>query len=419
MDSVILFAKFPVPGRVKTRLCPPLSPEQAAEVYRAMARDCWRAARAAVGKGALVALDPEGGRLDPAWLGRGARAFRQRGADLGARMGAAFSRAFRLGSQRAAVVGSDCPELSAGELRGALRELDRADVVLGPAADGGYYLVALKSPCPGLFRDMAWSRRDVLKKTLARAKTLGLGVSLLRRRADIDTYADLKALSRRAVPRYTAAALKTVLGLWLIFSPGRLVGAELVVDRFSAERGERGLPKGWKPLLFKKIPVHTVYTLSRDEEGWFVRSASQGAASGIVKAVPASLKDYPVLSWRWRVEEAPGRGDPERKAGDDYPARVYVGFGSVFPKAINYVWDNRPHAAAEFDNPFTSRAKMVVAGGGPLGAWIEARRNVYEDYKRLFGGEPPRVSFIALMTDSDNAGGRAAAAFDDIVLSHP
>lgn len=210
MDCVVLFAKSPRPGRVKTRLCPPLTHGQAARLYRAMAVDCWRAARAAAPE-AWVALDCGAGRLEAAWLGSGVKAFRQKGADLGARMSAAFARAFRAGAAKTVVIGSDCPELSSMEIRSAFEKLDRADVVVGPAADGGYYLLALKGACPPLFEGMVWSRPDVLARTLRRATALGMRTAFLRRRSDVDTFADLKALARRHPPLQTAAALSRIL----------------------------------------------------------------------------------------------------------------------------------------------------------------------------------------------------------------
>lgn len=185
-ELVVVFAKAPVAGKVKTRLCPPLSPEQACAVYRRLARGAWRQARAS-GAETEACLDAG----SAAWLGPRARATRQGGGDLGARMSRAFARAFRGGAERVVLVGTDCPGMSARDLRIALSRLKRRDLVLGPAADGGYWLVGLRAPRPELFAAMPWSTPGVLKLTLARARKSGLTVHLLRTRRDVDTAADL------------------------------------------------------------------------------------------------------------------------------------------------------------------------------------------------------------------------------------
>lgn len=442
MRSIILFAKPPVPGKVKTRLSPPLTAGQAARVYRGMAKDCWAAARKAVGANAVIALDAKKAKPTAAWLAPKAKVLGQEGKDLGARMSAACARAFGWGASRVLILGSDCPEVTAAELKRALGRLSAVDVVLGPSADGGYYLIGLKEPQPALFIGMRWSRPDVLAKTLRRAAARGLSVALLRRRADIDTFADLSALSRRKLPRWTSAALKAMLSMLLLTAPRLGLGAEYVIDRFDGKTGEQGVPFGWKPLLFAKIPRRTFYTLGQDGNDWHVLATSDSAASAIVKEVPIALKDYPFLSWRWRVDRTIGKGDPSKKEGDDYPARLYVAFaydpgrakgwekikygllrrlyGAYPPKAVlNYVWDSRGAKGREFDNPHTERAKMIVLQTGGPGHWLSERRNVYADYKRLFGEEPPRLSFVALMADSDNTKSRCSSAFDDIVFSSP
>jgi rSAM/selenodomain-associated transferase 1 len=121
----------------------------------------------------------------------------QQGADLGARMAAATEWAFAQGATTAIVVGTDAPELSREHVALALEALTRAHVAIGPAADGGYYLIGLRRPAPALFERIPWSTPDVLTQTLARAEELGLTVAPLPLLADIDTVEDL----RRAWPR--------------------------------------------------------------------------------------------------------------------------------------------------------------------------------------------------------------------------
>jgi rSAM/selenodomain-associated transferase 1 len=115
---------------------------------------------------------------------------------LGERLHRAFSESFSEGAERIIIVGSDCPEIAAEDVRGALKELDSHDVVLGPAVDGGYWLIGLRAPHSELFREIPWSSDQVLAQTLRRARNLGLGVQLLRILADIDTEADWNAYVR-------------------------------------------------------------------------------------------------------------------------------------------------------------------------------------------------------------------------------
>ncbi len=197
MNSIIAFVKEPVPGRVKTRLCPPLSHAQAATVYSAFARDVLMALGAVPVADVEIGYDarPESGA--PAWLRDSSAWFPQHGDDLGERMNAAFERAFARGARRAVIVGSDIPDLEPGLVSDAFRFLKRHPLVLGPADDGGYYLVGLTRPCPELFRSMAWSTAEVLDQTIGRAERLGLSLELLPSRRDVDTPDDLEALRAR------------------------------------------------------------------------------------------------------------------------------------------------------------------------------------------------------------------------------
>ena len=117
----------------------------------------------------------------------------QRGEDLGARMAAAFDDAFRRGARRTAIIGTDAPSVSRERVIEAFEALDGHDVAIGPASDGGYYLLALGSPQPELFQGIAWSTPSVLAQTLERAAALRLRVRLLKPLTDVDTLADLRS----------------------------------------------------------------------------------------------------------------------------------------------------------------------------------------------------------------------------------
>lgn len=196
---VLVFARAPVPGRVKTRLVPALGAAGAARVHRALVRRTL--AVAARIPGARLELWCDGGPPHP-FLRReaarvGARVRVQRGPDLGARMDHALRQALRRRPRPAAVlVGTDCPMLDASHLEAAFRALERGgDGVLGPAADGGYVLIGLRRPCGALFRGIPWGTGEVLATTRRAAAAVGVRLRELPPRADLDRPEDWAALS--------------------------------------------------------------------------------------------------------------------------------------------------------------------------------------------------------------------------------
>lgn len=216
--------------------------------------------------------------------------------------------------------------------------------------------------------------------------------------------------------------------------------AVLEVGKFSVAAPGTKMPDGWKPLTFEKIPRHTQYELVKDEETVVVKATSQAAASGLTKEIKIDSKEYPIVRWRWKVENLLKKSDVTRKEGDDYPVRLYITyqyepdkvgfarkakyragrliFGDIPIAALNYIWDSKSPVGTFVDNAFTDFAKMIVlrSGVGGIGAWVEEERNVYEDYKKAFGEEPPMISGVAIMTDTDNTGESATAYYGDIIF---
>jgi rSAM/selenodomain-associated transferase 1 len=192
--ALIVLLKSPEVGKVKTRLAAALGAETTVDLYRALCEGMLEATTPRPGEYERLLFFAPPGAVDSvrAWL-PGSRLLPQASGDLGTRMGAAFARAFQRGAGRAALVGTDVPGISRTTVVEALGALDTADVVLGPAEDGGYYLLALKQPCPELFQGIAWSTPRVLDETVARARGAGRRVSLLARLRDIDTPDDLRA----------------------------------------------------------------------------------------------------------------------------------------------------------------------------------------------------------------------------------
>jgi hypothetical protein len=186
-----------------------------------------------------------------------------------------------------------------------------------------------------------------------------------------------------------------------------------VIDDF-----EKGMSSGWRE---KSFAGHTDYRVVAEGTGHVLQADSQDAASGLIYEVDFVPKKWPIIAWRWKIEGVLPKGDAHAKSGDDYPARLYV----VFPhwlffktRSLNYIWANRLPKGSMVPNPFTGNAMMIAVESGPgkAGRWVEERRNVIEDFRRAFGEDPPEAGAIAVMTDTDNTGGRARAWYDDIRL---
>ena len=213
------------------------------------------------------------------------------------------------------------------------------------------------------------------------------------------------------------------------------------VGKFSTAAPGENLPDGWKPLIFKKIEKHTVYTVVKDEDTAAIKAVSEASASGLTREIKINLREYPIVQWRWKVANVLQKGDVTRKEGDDYPARIYITFEydsskvGFFDKAkyetvrllygqypplaaINYIWESKAPKGTVVPNPYADQARMIVVESGTerLNQWVSEERNVYEDYKKAFGGEPSLISGVAIMTDTDNTGESATAYYGDIVF---
>ena len=188
-----VFVKNPLPGRVKTRLHRRYAPPQAAELYRAFVQDCLDACRGVDADHRVICYDPPdaGSQIKPL-AGSGWELRPQCPGDLGGRMSEAFDWSFARGASRTVLLGSDAPSLPAEYVQQAFESLGRADLVLGPSTDGGYYLIGLSAPRPELFSDIDWGTGRVLAATLERAT--GLSMALIPLWYDVDTPEDLDLL---------------------------------------------------------------------------------------------------------------------------------------------------------------------------------------------------------------------------------
>jgi hypothetical protein len=214
--------------------------------------------------------------------------------------------------------------------------------------------------------------------------------------------------------------------------------AVLEVGKFSAGRPGSAQADGWKPLAFKKIPKPTVYELVSEGTAVVVKATSEAAASGLTKEVKIDPSVFPIVQWRWKVENLLTRSNVTQKSGDDYPARLYITFeydpekvsvgkklkykagqilfGDIPIGALNYIWDTKTPVGTVVNNAYTDFAKMIVveSGNANVGTWVEESRNVYQDYRQAFGEEPPAINGVAIMTDTDNTKERAVAYYGDI-----
>jgi len=212
--AVVIMAKLPVPGTTKTRLCPPLTPDQAAELSEALLKDTVRLVSSVRGIEMAVAVSPTSAVDQMRQLLPGcARIFAVEGASIGDCLSSAMDRLFSEGFYRVAALNADSPTLPAAYLEQAAKLLESHDVVLGPAEDGGYYLIGLRRPQPRLFEGIAWSTDQVASQTLARAAALGLTVARLPGWYDVDTPAELERLRKELVtqPRGIAPCTRAFL----------------------------------------------------------------------------------------------------------------------------------------------------------------------------------------------------------------
>lgn len=200
-ERLIVFVKRPRPGEVKTRLAREIGDDDAAALYRVMAEHVLRATAPTGGAWArMVRYAPADAAADVArWLPAETR-LPQASGDLGHRMAQALAGALAEGAARAVLIGTDAPALDRRHVEQAFAALRDHELVLGPACDGGYYLVGLRAPCAELFEGIAWSTPTVRADTLARAQALGLRHVLLPELRDVDTLADVRAEWPRLAP---------------------------------------------------------------------------------------------------------------------------------------------------------------------------------------------------------------------------
>ncbi len=217
---------------------------------------------------------------------------------------------------------------------------------------------------------------------------------------------------------------------------------DLLVGNFSKTEMNQKFPKNWEELFFNGIDAHTIYSLENENNKTVIKADSNKSSSGLIRKISIDPKEYPVINWNWKISNVYKKGNVNTKEGDDYPARIYVTFAydpekasfmtrtqfnlakmiyGEYPPvaAINYIWASSAQKGDMTPNPYTERTMMIVVESGAVktGQWLSYTRNLVDDYKRAFGEQPPLISAIAIMTDSDNTEESATAWYGDISLT--
>jgi rSAM/selenodomain-associated transferase 1 len=201
--AIIVFAKAPVAGQVKTRLCPPLTPDEAASLHGSLVLDILERCQTLKGYDRILAGTPSSHH--PFFRAMEARfkipVWDQIGDDLGTRMASAFKQALGSPYRSVVVIGTDIPGINGPLLTTAVESLQDHDVVLGPTMDGGYYLIGLRFPVPDLFENIPWSTEQVYALTEQKIKMFGLTLKILPKLRDLDRAEDLHICIRDSKDR--------------------------------------------------------------------------------------------------------------------------------------------------------------------------------------------------------------------------
>jgi hypothetical protein len=220
-----------------------------------------------------------------------------------------------------------------------------------------------------------------------------------------------------------------------------LAATASAIAPFSAGRAGADPPAAWQPYAFGKGRQATRFALVEDDGKVVLQAQANASAGALIHPLHADPRQTPWLAWRWKVANLVAKGDMLTKAGDDFPARVYVLFdydvsrlpflvrarvaaarliyGDRVPAAaLCYVWDNRRAPGFTAWNAYTSRVRMIVAASGDaqVGHWVAEAHDVARDFRNAFGEEAPPISAVVVAADTDNTGEAATGYFGDFRL---
>lgn len=201
--------------------------------------------------------------------------------------------------------------------------------------------------------------------------------------------------------------------LLLVSSAG--AADEVVIADFSAWKDAKAVPPDWD---LKIRSGKAGFVVQKDGDVNALQMKCSDSSFSFEKGVKVDVKRYPLLSWKWKVTTLPKGGDFRKSRTDDQAAQLFLAFSRT--KAIVYLWDTTAPQGLVGDAaaPFFMTIKAVVVRSGPadLGKWLTETRNVYEDYKKFFGEEPPEVEGIRIQINSQHTGSSAESAFADVVF---
>ena len=206
------------------------------------------------------------------------------------------------------------------------------------------------------------------------------------------------------------------------------------IDTFTSS-GQAGQLDGWQSF---DSDLEECYEIGKEEDNFYLKARTKDRGSIIAKECNYSLKEFPVITWRWRALMFPEGADERFKRSGDSVAGIYIIFPSFInpvkltnkpgfkvpvpdsmkPECIKYVWSASLPIGTVIDSPYASKTKIVVLQNGtsPLNTWITEEVNVYKDYQRLFNKEPDEVQAVGILTDADDTSSEAMADYDDIFL---
>ena len=199
----------------------------------------------------------------------------------------------------------------------------------------------------------------------------------------------------------------------------------VVADWSKYAVGTKGIPEGWKGGTWGS-PKYDLAIIESDGQK-VLHLKSDGDSSTIVMEIKGkvNLKETPILEWRWRVTKLPKGADARKSATDDEAGQIYVGWPR-FPEAvrsriIGYIWDTTAPVGSDFKSEKTSTVHYIVVESGPakLGQWITEHRNVAEDFKKVYGEEPPSPGAVSITIDSDDTKSSAEAFVGSILFRKP
>ncbi|HAS53790.1 MAG: hypothetical protein A2X56_15115 [Nitrospirae bacterium GWC2_57_13] len=209
--------------------------------------------------------------------------------------------------------------------------------------------------------------------------------------------------------------LLALLAPVLLVSVAIAAGDRIVIADFSGGIDARGVPAGWQ---LKEKSGKAEFGVVQDGDLHALRLRSADTSYSIQKSVDLDVKQHPILTWKWKVTKLPAGGDFRKSKTDDQAAQLFLAFSKT--KAIVYIWDTSAPQGLMKDAPAPPfmRIKAVVVRSGPAetGKWISEKRNVYDDYRKLYGQDPPPIQGVRLQINSQHTETSAESYFADVAL---